>query len=125
MKKEKPLDKATRAIAWFMGSWWGVLTHVIWFSAWIIFGFSVEYLTFWVSLEAIFIGIFLLMAANQSEKDRDRRDARERAKEIQQVAEDVELDTKAMEELQLIKQMLTTMQSDLNKLKRLREKKAK
>jgi uncharacterized membrane protein len=52
--KPTPLDKLTKAIAWFMGSWWGVLAHTIWFAAWLTFNFSIDNLTLIVSLEAIF-----------------------------------------------------------------------
>lgn len=100
-----------------MGSWWGVFTHTAWFTIWLIFDFSLERLTFWVSLEAIFIGIFLLMSANKAEVERDRREARERAKEMQQVQRDVELDTKEIEEIKNIKDMIAVLQKDLKKIR--------
>jgi uncharacterized membrane protein len=117
MRKPSFLDKTTKLIAWFIGSWWGVFTHIIWFSIWIIFGFSVEKLTFWVSLEAIFIGIFLLMAATRAEEERDRRESRVRAKEMQQVKDDVDLDSKQVEEINKIKNLLLSIQEDVKKIK--------
>jgi uncharacterized membrane protein len=111
------LDKLTRVIAWFIGSWLGVLAHVIWFSTWIVLDLPIEHLTFLVSLEAIFIGIFLLMAANQEEKDRLLREAREKAREMQHMKEDLELDRKEAEELKEIKEGFASLKSDLEAIK--------
>lgn len=122
MGKEGLLDKTTKLVAWFIGSWWGVIAHTAWFTVWLILDFSVDKLTFWVSLEAIFIGIFLLMASNRAELERDRREARERAKEMQQVKEDLDLDTKAMEEINNIKESISALQKDTNLIKKQLEK---
>ncbi len=80
-----------------------MLVHTTWFTVWLILDFSVERLTFWISLEVIFILIFLFMAANQAEVDRDRREARERAKE--------------MEEIRGIKETLTSLKNDIKEIK--------
>lgn len=111
------LLRLTKAIAKFIGSWWGVFAHTLWFAFWLMLDFSVERLSFWVSLEAIFIGIFLLMAANQAEIERDRMEARDRSREMQNVKEDLELDRREEHELREIKEMLAAVQRDLNELK--------
>ena len=41
---------------------------------WVILNLDINTLTFAVSLEAIFIGIFLLISDNKAEAQRDRRD---------------------------------------------------
>lgn len=118
MGKKTLLVKLTKAVAWFIGSWWGVLAHTLWFTFWLALDFSVERLTFWVSLEAIFIGIFLLMAANQAELERDRREARERAREMQKVEEDLHLDRKEAKDIQEIKEMMSLLQKDMDAVKK-------
>jgi len=71
---KKVSDFIIKIIQWFAGSWWGVILHGIWFASWLIYDFDLNILTMAVSLEAIFIGIFLLIASNESEAARDRRE---------------------------------------------------
>lgn len=55
---------------WIMGSWLGIAIHTVWFVVWFAFGLSVDVLTNVVSLEAIFMCIFLLMSGTrQATKD--------------------------------------------------------
>jgi uncharacterized membrane protein len=115
-QKESFLDKATKVIAWFMGSWWGVFAHTAWFIGWILSGANIDNLTLWVSLEAIFIGIFLLMAGNKAEEERDRRDRIESAKQMVEVQSDVSLDKQQLDDLAQIKQDLTAIQKQLTTL---------
>ena len=115
--REKFLDKATKVIAWFVGSWWGVFAHTAWFFGWILSGSDINDLTLWVSLEAIFIGIFLLMAGNRAEEERDRRDRAEAAKQMAEVQRDVALDTKQLEDLDQIKADLKEIKQALAKIK--------
>ena len=72
MKKSSSI--VTKIIKWVAGSWWGVALHTTWFAFWLISDFNLNILTMAVSLEAIFIGIFLLIASNESEASRDRRE---------------------------------------------------
>ena len=71
-------NRAADQITRFAGSMTFVYLHVIWFASWI--GFGVEaypygLLTMIVSLEAIFLSIFVLISQNrQTEKDRVRSD---------------------------------------------------
>lgn len=65
------------------GSWQSFVLHAIWFGVWIVLPvepFPFGLLTMVVSLEAIFVGILILMSANsQAARDRvrDNRDDRE------------------------------------------------
>lgn len=73
-------DKAADWIAGFIGSWQAVWLHALWFGFWFLFHCDVSLLTNIVSLEAIYLCIFLLMSQNrQSTKDhmRDDREASE------------------------------------------------
>ncbi|MBU1127332.1 MAG: hypothetical protein ABIH88_00460 [Patescibacteria group bacterium] len=118
MKKDKSaLGKITRAIAWFMGSWWSVIFHTIWFAVWLIFNFNLNILTLWVSLEAIFLGIFLLMSSNKSEQDRDRQEAALRAQDRKRVEHDIKLDEKADRQLLEIKKMQKKLAEDVEEIR--------
>lgn len=109
VQRKSLLERSTDFINWLMGSWLGVTLHAIWFAVWLYYDFSVELLTLAVSLEAIFIGIFLLMAANEAERAREIKEAREREKERSAIRSDVSLDE---EQLSIIK----TMKKDLEKI---------
>ena len=113
MKKNKAtlLDKVTDLISVIMGSWLGVVLHAIWFATWIYFDFSIEHLTLAVSLEAIFIGIFLLMASNREEAERDRKETHEREIERKVLNEDISFDEK----------QIILLQSLMNEVKELRK----
>ena len=69
-------NRVADGVTLFAGSMVFVYIHIVWFGAWI--GFGVEHypyglLTMIVSLEAIFLSIFVLISQNrQSEKDRVR-----------------------------------------------------
>jgi uncharacterized membrane protein len=57
-------------VAAFVGSWLCVALHTVWFVLWFVFRLDIALLTNIVSLEAIFLCIFLLMSQNrQSDKD--------------------------------------------------------
>ena len=56
-----------------IGSWWFLLANVVWFAVWIGLGLNFEWLTFWVSLEAIILSILILINENRElEHDRER-----------------------------------------------------
>ena len=104
--KKMFLDKATEKIAWLMGSWWGISLHTLWFSIWVILRFDMNLLTLWVSLEAIFLGIFLLMASNRAEVERDRREVIAQKRQMELVREDVKLDKRAdRRQLEMLKEL--------------------
>lgn len=98
-------DKFTDIVSWFIGSWWAVIIHTLWFSLWLILDFSVNLLTFSVSLEAIFIGIFLLMSANKAEMKRDLREMRQTKRDRERLEHDIKLDEKADRQLTEIKRI--------------------
>ena len=119
MKKDKSaLGKITRVIAWFMGSWWSVIFHTIWFAVWLIFNFNLNILTLWVSLEAIFLGIFLLMSSNKSEQDRDKQEAILRTQDRKRVEHDIKLDEKADRQLLEIKKMQKKLAEDVEEIRK-------
>lgn len=55
-----------------MGSWWGVVFHFAWWIIWFTFSFDLLVLTLWLSIEAILIGIVILMVQNKAEVEREK-----------------------------------------------------
>jgi len=124
-KTKTMIEKFTDVISNFLGSWWAVIFHTIWFSIWLAFSFDINILTFSVSLEAIFIGIFLLMASNRAGIERDKRQARLRKRDRQRLEADIKLDERADRQLIEIKRIEKDMNQKLDKvLKELRSLKS-
>lgn len=110
--------KISDFIAWFLGSWIGVLFHTLWFTFWLVFDFDINLLTFSVSLEAIFIGIFLLMSSNKAELKRDLREARQRANDRKRLEHDISLDQKADRQLTEIKRLQKELHEEIRSIKK-------
>jgi uncharacterized membrane protein len=78
-------DRISDAVTRFVGSGWSVALHVLWFTTWLavnsanIVGFHVfdpypyTLLTMGVSLEAIFLSIFVLISQNRMTRQAERR----------------------------------------------------
>lgn len=98
-------NKFTDIVYWFAGSWWGVIFHTIWFGIWLIFHFNIHVLTLIVSLEAIYLCIFILMATDRAEKDRLRQKASQQKIDEERVKYDIKLDEKADRQLTEIKRL--------------------
>ena len=112
------MNRFTDLISWFLGSWWAVFFHTFWFAIWLILDFDLNLLTFSVSLEAIFIGIFLLMSSNNAEIKRDLREARQRKNDRKRLEHDIKLDEKADRQMTEIKRWQKEMMSELKKIKK-------
>ena len=116
MKTKSALTKFTDLISSFLGSWWAVVAHTLWFSIWLGFNFDINLLTFSVSLEAIFIGIFLLMASNRTEEARDKKEERLRKNDRARIETDIKLDERADRQLMEIKRIQKDMNEQMDKL---------
>lgn len=78
-------DRMSDAITRFSGSSFFVFLHLLWFAAWIVENaglipgvtpfdpYPFNFLTFLVSLEAIFLSTFVLMSQNRMSRQADRR----------------------------------------------------
>ncbi len=99
--------QAVRIIAWLAGSWWGVILHALWFGIWLTYHFSINLLTLAVSLEAIFLGIFLLMASNQAEIERDKREAAAQRRSQEIIDNLLDMGVKLQRQQQQILKMLS------------------
>ena len=111
-------DKFTDFISWFLGSWLGVIFHTTWFISWLLLDFDINILTFSVSLEAIFIGIFLLMSGNKAEIKRDLRESRQRAEDRKRLEQDIKLDEKADRQLTEIKRLHKDLHLEIKVLRK-------
>ncbi len=119
LKKTKgTMAKFTDIISAFLGSWWAVVVHTAWFTIWLRFNFDINILTFSVSLEAIFIGIFLLMASNRAEEARDKKEEKQRKGDRERIDLDIKLDERADRQLMEIKRIQKDMSEQMNKLMR-------
>lgn len=108
--------KVTDGISWFLGSWWAVVAHTLWFTIWVVLDFDIDKLTFSVSLEAIFIGIFLLMASNRGAEARDKKEERLRKSDRARIEMDINLDEKANRQLVEIKRNQKDMSEKMTAL---------
>lgn len=119
LKKTKgAMAKFTDIVSAFLGSWWAVIVHTAWFSTWLWFNFDINILTFSVSLEAIFIGIFLLMASNRAEEARDKKEERQRRGDRERIETDIKLDERADRHLLEIKRIQKDLTEQMEKLMR-------
>jgi uncharacterized membrane protein len=85
MEDRSPADRLSDAITRFAGSSSFVAAHVVFFTVWIVLNlglasglrifdpFPFSFLTLVVSLEAIFLAIFVLMSQNRAARLADRR----------------------------------------------------
>lgn len=94
----------TKSLYGFFGSWLSVVLHAIAFTVWLVFKLDINTLTMWVSLEAIFLSIFILMAENQEQAYRDAREKREKQKELQLFTHDIATNDKALNEILYLKE---------------------
>ncbi len=92
------------SVASFVGSWPFVIIHIVWFSVWILLSiekFPYGLLTMIVSLEAILLSTFLMMAQNrQSERDRT------------QANEDYETNIEAKKEIEALQIKLNKIETE-------------
>lgn len=115
--KDNLIKKIIDVVVWFLGSWWGVIFHTIWFILWFVFDLPVHILTNIVSLEAIYIGIFLLMYTNEQDALREKKDQQKTTFQSLHINEDVDLDRKQLEEIKHIKNALIQLKNEIQDLK--------
>ena len=111
-------NKFTDFIYWFTGSWWSVIIHTFWFSLWLIFRLNIHVLTLIVSLEAIYLCIFILMATNRAEGKRDVREIRRREIDEKMFKYDIKLDEKADRQLKEITRLQKIIHREIGVLRK-------
>lgn len=104
-------DKLAQGISNFVGNIWFVWLHAIVFTAWIVLNVILKdgwdpypfiFLVLIVSLEAIFLSTFVLMAQNRESRENEIRDML-----------DYEVDVKSGQDIEEIKRMLNRLIRDL------------
>ena len=104
-------DKLAQGISNFVGNIWFVWSHAIIFTAWIVFNvvfkdgwdpYPFIFLVLVVSLEAIFLSTFVLMAQNRESRENEIRDTL-----------DYEVDVKSGQDIEEIKKMLHRLIRDI------------
>ncbi len=98
----------------WVGSWWSLIIHTIWFVGWIFTGLNIETLIMIVSLEAIYLCILLLMASNEAEKRREAKAQLDHETVKQKTEEDIELDREARDDLKYIQSKLEKIEQELS-----------
>jgi uncharacterized membrane protein len=85
MQERSPADRLSDGITWVAGSSGFVVAHIVFFTVWITLNVGIirslpifdpypfSFLTLVVSLEAIFLAIFVLMSQNRAARLADRR----------------------------------------------------
>lgn len=71
--KNTPSEKLAKKIIDLVGSWTFLFFNLAIFAGWLLLNLNYNYLTFWVSLEAIVLTVLILIKANKDEaSDRNR-----------------------------------------------------
>ena len=104
------LSKSAVIFVRIFGSWGSVAVHTLIFASWFIFNWDLERLLVIVSIEAIYIGIFILMAENIETIQREQQRERKRLKDIAMVKEDVAVDKQSLKEIQEVNQKIDQVQ---------------
>lgn len=109
-------DKLAQKIADFVGNIWFVWIHALGFAVWITANLMVSdgwdpfpfiFLMLVVSLEAIFLSTFVLMAQNRESRENEIRDLL-----------DYEVDVRSNENIEQIKEVVAKIARDMEELKR-------
>jgi uncharacterized membrane protein len=116
-QKRSLFSRATVVLVKMFGSWASVLVHTLIFISWIWLKLNLEILLVVVSLEAIYIGIFILMAENVEARDRERLRQLQRDRDMKIVKQDAKVDEMSLKELKSIKKQLSTIHNFLEEKK--------
>ena len=73
MPKQKLMDKLAEKVSELFGSLPFILLHIVWFALWYPLGGTTDALTLVVSLEAIFLSLFILRAENVQGRRLERK----------------------------------------------------
>jgi uncharacterized membrane protein len=115
LQSETFLSKSAVIFVRIFGSWASVIAHTLIFAGWFIFDINIEKLLMIVSIEAIYIGIFILMAENIETAQRERLREVERKKDMAVVKQDVVVDKKSLKEVQEVHQKVDQIQKLIKK----------
>lgn len=113
-KSDTLLSKSAVVFVRIFGSWASVAIHTLIFAGWFIFDWGLDQLLVVVSIEAIYIGIFILMAENIETAQREQQRIKERRKDMAVVKQDVVVDKKSLEEVQNLHRKIDQIRKLIN-----------
>lgn len=99
-------DAAAVKLVKFFGSWLSVILHTLIFSFCFIFEWHLDILLIIISIEAIYIGIFILMAENIEAKQKEYLQEMKRRQDMAVVEKDADIDEKTFQETRALKQKI-------------------
>ena len=103
----------TVRVVHLFGSWFSILVHSTFFATWLILGGNLEVLLVIVSLEAIYLGILILMAENEEVRVAKKIRDSQRQKDMSIVKQDVRVDLEALEEIKLLKKHIISLEKTI------------
>ena len=109
---------AYNIILFLFGSWFSVVIHVIFFFFLLYIWKDMLLFTLIVSIEAIYIGIFILMAQDREEKAKEKSATQLRYKDRQLVKEDVTLTMNVKSDISNLKKDMLGLQTDINETRK-------
>ena len=116
MKRKNMFNKM---IMLLFGSWTSVIWHTILFYLIIIYFKDLLFFNTLVSIEAIYIGIFILMAEYRQESEREKRESAKRYRDRSLVKEDVSITQNVMDEIKTLKKHQRSSAKALAEIKEL------
>lgn len=93
----------TKMITLLFGSWWSIAGHTLLFIAVLTFSKDLLFFNTFVSIEAIYIGIFILMAEYKEQTENEKRVIERRTRDRQLMKEDVNITSHVMDEIKQLK----------------------
>lgn len=92
-----------KLIRMFFGSWYAIAGHTVLFIIILFVSNDLLFFNTFVSIEAIYIGILILMAEYRQEIEKDRKDTSHRESDRKLVREDVYITKSVMDEITTLK----------------------
>jgi len=92
-----------KLIRMFFGSWYAIIGHTILFILILFLSNDLLFFNTFVSIEAIYIGILILMAEYRQEIEKDKKDTSHRESDRKLVREDVYITKSVMDEITALK----------------------
>ncbi len=97
------------------GSWASVIIHTLIIGGWFVFEWEIEKLLIIVSIEAIYIGIFILMAENIESAQKEIQQEIKRKKDMSVVKMDAAIDRKSLREIEKLHKKIDSLQRLIRK----------
>lgn len=101
------------------GSWYSIIGHTVIFIIILILSHDLLFFTTFVSIEAIYIGILILMAEYRQEEEKEKKDISHRESDRKLVKEDVYITQNVMDEIKMLKEHQMNSTKALEEIKKI------